>query len=204
MAYYEDNQITELVQYDEYWDKYGYFETHHAMYQELVNMWKMVFRKDSSSRPSAKYLLNLNWMKEMEISNTILSIMITSVYNCIVLDGESILYELVSGEEQCVEESCSVENENIGIHINHSPIDYSTQEYNEDSLLSHSFSQPGNSSPYQSNSPHLQPYGGHSPTGSDSDTYHDHNSSFSGRNDTYLSQPHYLQSGPSSLPALGS
>ena len=38
------------------------------MYQELVNMWKMVFCKDSSSRPSANYLLNLKWMKEMELS----------------------------------------------------------------------------------------------------------------------------------------
>ena len=68
VGFYEDNQINELVDYDssEYWDKYSYYDTHHDMYQELVNMWKKVFRKDSSSRPSAHYLLNLKWMREMD------------------------------------------------------------------------------------------------------------------------------------------
>ena len=191
---YEDNQITELVNYDEYWDKYGYYETHHDMYQELVYMWKMVFRKDSSSRPSANELLHQKWMKEMELSNDILFIMITSIYNC-VTDGERILHELVGEEEQsCVEESYSMENENVGIQIDHTPVD---------NLSDHSFSQPGRTSPYQSNSPHLQPYppsGGHSPAESDSDAYYDCNSSLSGRSGAYL-----FPSGPSSLPAaLGS
>ena len=65
---YKDEQITDLVDYDEYWDKYSYYQEHHDMYQELVYMWKMVFRSDSSSRPSANELLHLKWMKEMEIS----------------------------------------------------------------------------------------------------------------------------------------
>ena len=69
VGFYEDHQITELVQYDEYHEKYNY---HYDMYQELVYMWQLVFRKDSSSRPAANQLLNLKWMKEMELSNAIL------------------------------------------------------------------------------------------------------------------------------------
>ena len=42
---YEDDQITELVQYDEYWDKYSYYQEHQEMYEELVHMWKIVFRR---------------------------------------------------------------------------------------------------------------------------------------------------------------
>ena len=76
--HYEDDQITELVQYDEYWEKYVYYEAHHDMYQELVYVWKMVFCKDSSSRPSANELLHLKWMQEMEISNAILIMTISS------------------------------------------------------------------------------------------------------------------------------
>lgn len=72
---YEDDQITELVEYDNYWDKYSYYEEHHEMYQELVNMWKAVFIKDSSSRPSAKKLLSMKWMQEMELSNVIMMMM---------------------------------------------------------------------------------------------------------------------------------
>ena len=68
IGYYEDNQITELVQYDDYWDKYGYYQEHHDMYQELVTVWKRVFRKDSSSRPSAADLLRLKWMQQMQLS----------------------------------------------------------------------------------------------------------------------------------------
>ena len=67
IGYYEDDQITKLVQYDDYWNKYWHYQKHHDMYKELVCMWKVVFCKDSSSRPSANYLLNLKWMKEMEI-----------------------------------------------------------------------------------------------------------------------------------------
>lgn len=66
IGHYEDNQITELVQYDKYWDKY---QEHHDMYRELVDMWKIVFHEDSSSRPSAKELLNLKWMQEIKQSN---------------------------------------------------------------------------------------------------------------------------------------
>ena len=188
------------MEYDssEYWDKYSYYEEHHDMYQELVNMWKMVFCKESSSRPNAHYLLNLKWMREMEIRKWSHFVIIQTIHNCVISGGESILYELVSGEEQeqpCVEESCSVENENNGISINHPPID-SSQGYNEDS-----FSQAGRSSPY-----HLQPYtlsGGHSPAGSDSDTYFDCNSSFSGRSDAYLPESRFFPSAPSSLPVPG-
>ena len=126
--------------------------------------------------------------------------MTTLVLQCIVLDGESILYELVSGEEQsCVEESYPVENETVGIQINQTPIDYTSPGYNEDSLSAHSFSQPSHGS-YQINPSPLQGYapsGGHSPIGSDSAPYYDCSSSFNG---SYLSEPHYFPSGPSSLP----
>ena len=64
---YENDCLTELVQYSEYWDKYNDCPDHFDMYQELVNMWKMVFVKDRSCRPSASYLLTLKWMKEMEL-----------------------------------------------------------------------------------------------------------------------------------------
>ena len=137
------------------------------------------------------------------MSSPILFIVII-IYNCVVSGGESILYELVSGEEQeqsCVEESCSVENENIGIQINHPPMDDSSQGYNEDNLSGHNFSQPGRSSPYQSNLQYPLS-GGHSPAGSDSDAYFDCDSSFSGRNGAYLPEPHFFPSGPSSLPVL--
>ena len=75
VGFYEDHQITELVEYDEYREKYNYHPDHYDMYQELVLMWKLVFRKDSSSRPAANQLLNLKWMKEMELSNVILFVM---------------------------------------------------------------------------------------------------------------------------------
>jgi len=68
IGYYEDSQINELVQYDNYWDKYSYYPEHHDMYKELVYMWKKVFCKDSSSRPTANDLLSLKWMQEMELS----------------------------------------------------------------------------------------------------------------------------------------
>jgi len=61
---YED--ITDLIQYDDYWDRYSYYENH-DMYQELVDMWKMVFHKGSSVQPNASNLLNLKWMQKMEI-----------------------------------------------------------------------------------------------------------------------------------------
>ena len=76
---YEDDQITELVQYDEYWDKYSYYSDHQEMYEELVHMWKIVFRKDSSSRPSANELLHQKWMKKMEIGNDIFVTMMISI-----------------------------------------------------------------------------------------------------------------------------
>ena len=71
VGFYEDNQITELVQYDEYMEKYNYHPDHYEMYQELVYMWQWVFRKESSSRPAANQLLSLKWMREMELSNAI-------------------------------------------------------------------------------------------------------------------------------------
>ena len=126
------------------------------------------------------------------------------------LDGEQILHDLCSSaeeEQSGVEESHSVENDNVGILINnHSPIEYSSQGYNEeDSRLSaHAYS--SHSSPYQSNSPRVNlsqgypPSAGHSPTGSDSEAYYGCNASLSGRNDNYLSEGHFLQ--PSSLPAM--
>ena len=77
---YEDSIITDLIQYDDYWDRYSYYENHHDMYQELVNMWKMVFRKDSSVRPNASNLLNLKWMQKMEIGKLLLLLLFTS--NC--------------------------------------------------------------------------------------------------------------------------
>lgn len=219
---YEDKQITELVDYDEYWDKYSYYQEHHDMYQELVNMWKMVFRKESSSRPSANELLHQKWMKEMELSNEIFVIIAKGIYLCYT-DGESILYELVSGgeEQSCAEHSQSVEHENVGILISQSPMECSAQSCNDDELSVHSYSQHGRTSPRhnQSNSSHLnlsQAYhhqlsSDHSPTGSDSEMYYDCNSSFSGRNlsssfnGMNLSEPHFLQpTGPSSLPASGS
>ena len=72
IGFYENDRITELVQYSEYWDKYNDYPNHFDMYQELVNMWKMVFVEDRSRRPSASYLLNLKWMKEMELCNAII------------------------------------------------------------------------------------------------------------------------------------
>ena len=39
------------------------------MYGELVDMWKMVFRKDPNSRPSAADLLSMRWMQRMELGN---------------------------------------------------------------------------------------------------------------------------------------
>ena len=79
VGFYEDHQITELVEYDEYHEKYNYHLDHYDMYQELVFMWQLVFRRDSSSRPATKQLLSLKWMKEMELSSTILFVMATLV-----------------------------------------------------------------------------------------------------------------------------
>ena len=76
---YENDCITKLVQYSEYWDKYNDYPDHFDMYQELVNMWKMVFVEDRSRRPSASYLLNLKWMKEMELCNTIILFVVTFI-----------------------------------------------------------------------------------------------------------------------------
>jgi len=67
VGYYEDHQITDLVAYDEYWEKYNYCQQHCEMYGELVDMWKIVFCKDSSSRPSASDLLSMKWMMKMEL-----------------------------------------------------------------------------------------------------------------------------------------
>lgn len=123
------------------------------------------------------------------------------------LDGEQMLHELCSSEEEqaCVEESHSVENETVGILINnHLPLDYSAQGYSEeDSRLSgHNYS--GHNSPYQSNSPRVSLAQGYPPsTGFDSEAYYD---SFSSINGSYLSDRHCPQltgSGPSSLPAMG-
>ena len=51
------------------------------MYQELKHMWKMVFCKDSASRPSTKELLNLKRMEEMKLSNSLISGVVNELQN---------------------------------------------------------------------------------------------------------------------------
>jgi len=67
MGVYEDDQITYIIVYDDYWDKFNYSQEHFEMYSELVDMWKKVFCKDPSSRPSASELLSMKWMRRMEL-----------------------------------------------------------------------------------------------------------------------------------------
>ncbi|XP_065883364.1 uncharacterized protein [Dysidea avara] len=81
IGFYEDHQITDIIEFDDYRDKYNYYQQHCEMYGELVDMWNMVFCKDSSSRPSASDLLSMRWMRKMEH------------------DGERILRELVGDKD---------------------------------------------------------------------------------------------------------
>ena len=120
------------------------------------------------------------------------------------VDGESILYGLVNGDDQCVEES--MENDSVDIVVSQPPVDdYSSQVYlnNEDDLSRHSFSPPDHTSLYQSSSSHLQGQDyTHSPTESDGGPYYSRSRSFSGR-PTAHSTEYFPSVGPSSLPTAG-
>ena len=76
------------------------------MYGELVDMWNMVFCKDSSSRPSASDLLSMRWMRKMEHGNEQCTLYACTcnlwqyIHNLFSFaDGERILRELVGDKD---------------------------------------------------------------------------------------------------------